>query len=188
MIKRKMTKKTKIKEIDIIVSAPEWNDDEAIIKKSILLTIHYCFESEYQLGFPKLGKISGKNGFSVCCNLTNDAEITEINRQWRQKAQPTNVLSFPNLEKDNMPILPPGAVIPLGDIIFAYETIDKEADAADILFMDHINRLVVHGMFHLFGYDHTEKEDYVDMIRREIEILGLLGIQKTADIGYISLD
>lgn len=183
-----MAPKNKINEIDIIISANEWQEDEEIFKNSIKIIADYCFENEYQLGFPHLGSIIAPNGLSLCCTLTDDTEIAQINKQWRHKAQPTNVLSFPGLEKDNMPVLPPKALMPLGDLIFAYETIEKEADKADILFMDHFNRLLIHGMFHLFGYDHIEKEDYHQMICRELEILGLLGIQKTADLGYISLD
>src|SRR5690242_7578151 len=81
--------------------------------------------------------------------LTDDAAIARLNGQWRRKDRPTNVLSFP--------AAPPHAIAAaplIGDIVLAYETIAREAAADAVTFDDHLAHLAVHGLLHLFGYDH----------------------------------
>jgi probable rRNA maturation factor len=103
--------------------------------------------------------------------LTDDAEIRELNRDYRGKDAPTNVLSFPAG-------LNPAADAPLflGDIILAGETISREAEEQDISPADHASHLVVHGMLHLLGFDHEEEAEAERMERAETEILAGLGI------------
>lgn len=107
--------------------------------------------------------------------LTDDTAIAALNQQWRNRAGPTNVLSFPGdaLADGGTP---DGAPVLLGDIVIAFETVIAEASAADIPVSDHLRHLVIHGVLHLLGYDHENDEDATIMERREVEILGTLGV------------
>jgi probable rRNA maturation factor len=99
--------------------------------------------------------------------LTDDASIRRLNRDWRGIDKPTNVLSFPTakLSAADTPAMP------LGDIVIAYETTEREAEAEEKVFMHHFAHLVVHGFLHLLGYDHDSDRAAEDMERVEAEIL-----------------
>ena len=105
-------------------------------------------------------------------SLSNDREIKLLNKDWRGKNKPTNILSFPAAHVK----LPRGEVQPLGDLILAYETCVKEAKAAGITLRDHAIHLTVHGLLHLVGYDHMNDTDAKKMETKEIRILTKLGI------------
>ncbi len=110
--------------------------------------------------------------FEVALVLTNDTEIKALNKRWRGKDKPTNVLSFPN---DSL--RPPQVrQSPLGDIVLAFETVSREADEAHRSLDAHAAHLVVHGILHLLGHDHEDRRDAEAMEAREIEILASLGI------------
>jgi len=98
--------------------------------------------------------------------LTGDTEMQALNRQWRGKDAPTNVLSFPSGEGDGH----------LGDVVLAFETVEREAKQQNIAIADHAAHLVVHGLLHLLGHDHEMEEDAVKMEALETDILGTLGI------------
>lgn len=110
--------------------------------------------------------------------LTSDEEIRSLNRDWRDKDRPTNVLSFPMLERDEICALPSsGAPVMLGDIVLAHETCAREAAEKDIPLRDHAAHLLVHGLLHLAGYDHeTSPEEAEKMEQLEIKVLALMGI------------
>ena len=110
----------------------------------------------------------GKSG-SVSLLLGDDASIADLNRQFRNKAGPTNVLSFPPA-----PGAEPGF---LGDIALAAETIVEQAQFQGKRFEHHAAHLVVHGFLHLIGYDHENPADAEVMEAREREILISLGIE-----------
>jgi probable rRNA maturation factor len=111
---------------------------------------------------------------SISILFTGDAQILEINQQWRGKARPTNVLSFPVAA--DTPV-PQGEPRPIGDIVMAYGTIVNEATAQKKPVANHISHLIVHGTLHLLGYDHETNADAETMEAREIEILARLGIE-----------
>jgi probable rRNA maturation factor len=103
--------------------------------------------------------------------FTDDAHVRRLNRTYRGKNRPTNVLSFP------APPAPGGALAPLlGDIVLAAETVAKEAAAAGIAVTDHLTHLIVHGFLHLIGYDHEEDAEALAMEALETRILKKLGI------------
>ena len=104
--------------------------------------------------------------------LANDAEVKLLNRQWRGKNKPTNVLSFPAADLR----VPRGEAKPLGDLVLSYDTCAKEAKAARISLRDHAIHLVVHGLLHLVGFDHEKDADADKMEDCEIRILAKLGI------------
>ena len=97
--------------------------------------------------------------------FADDADVHELNRDYRGKDKPTNVLSFPSADPDYR-----------GDIAIAYGVTKKEAKAAGKAFADHASHLVVHGVLHLAGYDHERPKDAKAMEPLEVKILKALGI------------
>ena len=110
--------------------------------------------------------------------FTSDAEIQALNAQWRGKDQPTNVLSFPMLEREELLALAPaGPPELLGDIALALETCTREAADKGISLEHHTAHLILHGLLHLTGYDHeTSPEDARAMEMLEIKALAQMGI------------
>jgi probable rRNA maturation factor len=101
--------------------------------------------------------------------LTDDKEMRVLNRTWRSKDQPTNVLSFPAGDA-------PAQHGVLGDVAIAYETTQCEAEEAGIALSDHVSHLVVHGVLHLLGFDHlndAEAEQMEDLERKALASLGV---------------
>ncbi len=122
------------------------------------------------LGLPGHGEVSVK--------LTDDRQISELNRGFRDKSGATNILSFPALdftapsEKNDFPQMP----FSLGDIVLAFDTLALEADAAEKDFADHLVHLLVHGLLHLLGYDHQNDADAARMEARESRLLAGVGV------------
>jgi probable rRNA maturation factor len=110
----------------------------------------------------------------VDITLADDDTQRALNRTWRGKDTPTNVLAFP-IADPAMPV-PPGAPLLLGDIVLAFETVRREAAEQDKPLADHLRHLVVHGVLHLLGYDHENAADAATMEAREIAILAELGV------------
>jgi probable rRNA maturation factor len=102
--------------------------------------------------------------------LTDDAGIRELNRVWRGKDAATDVLSFPLADAG------PGEDGLLGDIVLSSETIAREAEALAVPYEHHLAHLILHGVLHLFGYDHQIEEEAAQMERLETDILARLGI------------
>lgn len=103
--------------------------------------------------------------------FVTDEDIRILNRDYRSKDSPTNVLSFPN----DM-IVPDGSSRLLGDVILAYQTVAREADSQGKAIGHHISHLVVHGFLHLLGYDHETATQADQMESLEIEALERLRI------------
>ncbi len=97
--------------------------------------------------------------------LTDDSEMQSLNRAWRDKDQPTNVLSFPAPSQAGYP----------GDIVLSLGVITGEAKAQGKPFAAHAAHLLVHGFLHLLGYDHDGDEQAERMEARERAILAGLG-------------
>jgi probable rRNA maturation factor len=110
--------------------------------------------------------------------FTADDEIHTLNRQWRGKDRPTNVLSFPMLARDKLLALEHGGPpILLGDVVLAHETCAREAAEKGILLADHAAHLIVHGLLHLAGHDHeTSPADAAAMEALEIMALETMRI------------
>ncbi|HEX3862241.1 MAG TPA: rRNA maturation RNase YbeY [Stellaceae bacterium] len=106
--------------------------------------------------------------------LTDDAEQQALNRTYRGKDRPTNVLSFAT--GDPATVLPPGAPLLLGDLVLAFETVAREAAEQHKPLADHVSHLVVHGVLHLFGLDHQNDTEADIMEGYEVEILAGLGV------------
>ncbi len=109
--------------------------------------------------------------------FTVDEEVQVLNREWRSKDQPTNVLSFPMiLRADLLKLAPGGGPEMLGDIALAFETCTREAAGKGIALQDHAAHLIVHGLLHLAGHDHQADGDAQSMEALEIKALALMGM------------
>jgi len=120
----------------------------------------------------------------VSVRLTDDAEVQTLNREYRHKDKPTNVLSFPMVQPDLLEGLAnsdDGEVL-LGDIVLARETCTREAEEKSVTFADHATHLIVHGTLHLLGYDHQGDSEADAMEALERAILATLGIDDPYEI------
>ena len=99
--------------------------------------------------------------------LANDSFIRNLNKTYRDKDKPTNVLSFPQDMENGL----------LGDVVMALETLQQEAQEQDKSFHDHVMHMVVHGTLHLLGYDHETDPEAEEMEALEIKILEDMGIK-----------
>ena len=109
----------------------------------------------------------------------DDVRVAALNGQFRGKAHPTNVLSWPSEERaaeapGERPAAPAGPE--LGDIALAWETCAREAEALGRSLGDHVTHLLVHGALHLLGYDHELEADAELMEATEVAILADLGL------------
>jgi probable rRNA maturation factor len=116
--------------------------------------------------------------------LADDALVQTLNRDYRDKDKPTNVLSFALLDgsddsdddTDDVLAREEGMPILIGDVILAFETVQREALEQGKSFGDHLTHLVIHGVLHLLGYDHQSDPDADRMERLETSILARMGI------------
>ncbi len=114
----------------------------------------------------------------VAVRLTDDTELRRLNRDYRGRDTPTNILSFPmyaahelprRLDLDDRDLL-------LGDLALAAETIAREASERGIPIEQHVTHLLVHGTLHLLGHDHEDEASAEAMEAMETRILAGLGV------------
>ena len=146
--------------LDIMIEAGDWSrleDAEALAQKAAEAALAVTYEAD--------------EAFEASVMLTDDAQIRELNRTWRAKDKPTNVLSFPAPEQ-------PGQDGPrhLGDIALAYETLVRESEEESKELAHHFAHLIVHGVLHLLGYDHEVEAEADIMEGLEVKALATLGI------------
>ncbi|WP_186420596.1 rRNA maturation RNase YbeY [Bosea sp. CS1GBMeth4] len=110
-------------------------------------------------------------GAELSLLLTDDKRIRGVNRDWRGFDKATNVLSFPAAPPERIATSPV-----VGDIVLAFETIAREAQAEEKSFGDHLSHLVIHGLLHLLGEDHETEEQAERMEALETAALARLGI------------
>lgn len=104
--------------------------------------------------------VRGSADVEVSIRLSDDAEVQALNKAYRGKDKPTNVLSFPMVQTDLIEALgntDDGEIL-LGDIILAAETCVREAGEKGWAVTDYAQHLIVHGLLHLLGYDHEQGE------------------------------
>ena len=125
--------------------------------------------------FPQLSK--SERSIEISIRLAGNDAVRALNVEWRGKDKPTNVLSFPMLESDDLQSAKvAGPELLLGDIILAREVCEREAAEKGVSLERHAAHLIVHGTLHLLGYDHHEEDDAADMEAREVRALDRLGI------------
>lgn len=118
-------------------------------------------------------------GVEVSVKFTDDAEVRSLNRLYRGKDMPTNVLSFPMIEAELLASLASadGGEVLLGDIVLSRGVCAREAEEKGVTIRDHAAHLVVHGMLHLLGYDHEQGEAEADTMENvERVALAALGV------------
>jgi probable rRNA maturation factor len=137
--------------INIQVQSPLWNAQplaEQTIREAISAAA---------------GALSTEGG-EVSILLTDDSEIARLNRDWRGIDKPTNVLSFPASRVGQGDKL-------LGDIVIAYETLERESTDESRDFLHHLAHLAVHGFLHLIGFDHETDAQAEEMEGLESRIM-----------------
>lgn len=148
-------------DVEVVVEAAAWTQAlpaaEAVARRAATASL---------AGVPQA---SGARG--LCLVLADDALLRRLNREFRGKDRPTNVLAFAGEA-----VVPPGERPSLGDVVLAQETCAEEARAQGKSLADHLSHLVVHGVLHLCGYDHESGEEAARMEALEVGILGRLGI------------
>ena len=160
-------------EIAVAVEGGDWRrglpEAEAVCRRAAQATLRHLARD-------------ARAGLEISIVLTDDAAIHVLNRDYRGMDRPTNVLSFPSgnpiseEESNAIPFL-------AGDVVLAYETVFAEADRQRKAVAAHLAHLVVHGVLHLFGYDHEAEDEAQRMERTETEILKRLGLPDPYDDG-----
>lgn len=107
----------------------------------------------------------------LCIRLANDATVQQLNCDWRNKDNVTDVLSFP-MQED--PSFRPDE--PLGDIILAVPFVMQEAARLQLAVEAHALHLIVHGLLHLLGYDHIDDDEAQLMQQQEQQVMQMLGL------------
>src|SRR5512139_1042799 len=156
--------------LDIAIdSDAEWDssNDWAELARSA------AFAAIAESAFPQLG--SSPRSVELSVRLTSDAEVHALNSEWRGKDKPTNVLSFPMAEPEDLERLgDAGPELLLGDVILARGVCEAEAADKGIPLESHAVHLMVHGTLHLLGYDHMDDDSAADMEARETRALARL--------------
>jgi probable rRNA maturation factor len=115
---------------------------------------------------------------AVSVTLVDDPAIHELNREHRNVDRPTDVLSFSQLEGEEMASVPPGEPLPLGDLVISLERCKEQAEEYGHSFERELGFLVAHGMLHLLGYDHQTPEEEAVMMAKTEEVLAGLGLAR----------
>ncbi|MCX7558961.1 rRNA maturation RNase YbeY [Sulfitobacter sp. F26204] len=157
--------------MDITIEDPRWStlDFHHVAEVAVWATLAH-------LDVPDRAEIS-----ILACD---DPSITLLNRDFRGKPSPTNVLSWPSQERTASS--PGGKPLPaepgfdgeieLGDIAISYDTCAAEARATNKDLGQHVTHLIIHATLHLLGYDHETAQDAALMEGLEVNILGKLGL------------
>ncbi len=152
-------------EIDISIENENWNGAIADIEQYTRGVVTSALS----------GFLEKTEHADISIVLADDSFVQNLNKIYRHKDKPTNVLSFPQTEleeiKHGMPMCS------LGDIIIALETIERESQEQKKTIQHHFTHMLVHGCLHLLHFDHGTDEDAEIMETREIEILKTLGIK-----------
>lgn len=147
--------------LDCVSESPLWDrhpDMEAVAERALAQAVRDC-------------GVTLLEGAEVSLLLIDDARMRVMNKEWREKDRPTNVLSFQSVPPERLASAPF-----LGDIVLACETVEREAAEENKSFDDHAAHLVVHGFLHLLGHDHIDDRDAETMEALETRILAALGI------------
>lgn len=117
--------------------------------------------------------------------LTNPQNIREYNKNYRKIDKETDVLSFPMFEKDELEEVINDEETPirdvLGDIIISIDRVKEQSIEYGHSFERELAYMLVHGFYHLMGYDHIEEADKLEMRKKEEEMLNLLNITRNSN-------
>ena len=121
--------------------------------------------------FPKKYRFIGKK-INLSILLSDNKNIKKLNKRFRNKNKPTNVLSFPfekklNLKKNTY----------LGDIVISYEFMNKPKSLSNLDFKNKVTKIFIHGYLHLLGHDHIKLKDFKKMNQEEEKIYKFVKIK-----------
>lgn len=142
-------------------------EDEKI-KKLIEKVASKCFEIE---------NLENKNLY-LSVILTTPENIRVTNKTYRNIDKETDVLSFPMFEKDEIQALKGEYPEALGDIMISIARVKEQAEEYGHSFERELSYMVVHGFYHLMGYDHIEEDDKKEMRKKEENVLSILDIRR----------
>ena len=114
--------------------------------------------------FPKKYKFLNKK-VSFTLLLSNNKNIQKLNKIFRKKNKPTDILSFPTTKKVRI-----SKQTYLGDIIISYNFMNKPQLLKKKLFKEKVIKIFIHGFLHLLGFDHKKNRDYIKMLKEEGQI------------------
>ncbi len=139
-----------------------------------------ALNEEFELNIPEGAALE------ISLLYTDDTHIQELNKEFREKDKPTNVLSFPDTPLTDEALKQSVAwqePLLLGDIAIAKETLIREAEKQKKSFDDHFCHLLLHGILHLLGFDHIEDDEAEEMEALEIKLLAKMGIDNPYQSG-----
>jgi probable rRNA maturation factor len=168
-----MTPEIATPEVEVLVSVedPAW----AARSPDCRETARVAAVAAIRAALPAAVGLPGGRAMEASVVLADDAMVRALNRTYRGKDSPTNVLSFPAF--GDADVIPPGdEPLPLGDVIVALGVAEREAGAQGKTLAHHLSHLVVHGMLHLLEQDHETEADARRMEALEVEILAALGV------------
>lgn len=145
-------------EIDISITQSRW--------EKLPFNVESCIQEVCKRVLQKI--IQDPKPFVLSILLTDDQEIQELNKNYRGKEGPTNILSF---GVEHFPMKGEISLLPLGDLALSYERIEEEARAQGKTFQNHFIHLIIHGMLHLLGFDHGQEAEAKEMETIEVELL-----------------
>ena len=119
-----------------------------------------------------------KKALYVNIILTNPENIRKLNKEYRNIDKETDVLSFPMFEKNELKKFKSNCQEVLGDIVISIERVQEQAEEYGHSFERELSYMVVHGFYHLMGYDHMEEEDKKEMRAKEEIVLKALKIER----------
>jgi probable rRNA maturation factor len=161
-------------DISISLEAGDWEAAVADVEQRVEAAARAAFDAADR------PDILGVAPAEMSLVLADDALVRTLNRDYRDKDKPTNVLSFALLDgsddTDDVLARDEGMPILIGDVILAFETVQREAREQGKSVEDHLTHLVIHGVLHLLGYDHLSDPDADRMERLETSILARMGI------------
>ena len=155
----RLTQTKKMISVGVVSENNLWN--KKIKKKDIFFNTLVKF-------FPKKYRFIGKK-ISLCILLSDNKRIKKLNKSFRNKDKPTDVLSFPfekklNLKKNTY----------LGDIVISYEFMNKPKNLTNLDFKNKVIKIFIHGFLHLLGHDHVKLKDFKKMSKEEEKIFKLV--------------
>ena len=162
-------------ELNLCINENEWipalPNYEEISSKIVELAVNYAETRNPS----ELSKLQKTLSFNLC--LSNNEEVRALNKEFRGKDKPTNVLSFANIDDcDFERYAQQYPIVEMGDIIIALQTMQQEALEKKINLHNHFCHLLTHGILHLLGYDHIDDKEADYMENLEIEILRQINI------------
>ena len=141
--------------VDVVSESNLWN--KKVKKKNFFFNSIVSF-------FPKKYRFIKKK-VSLTILLSNNINIKKLNKKFRKKNKPTDILSFPNEKKFNIK-----KSYYLGDIVISYEFMNKPKSLNNLEFKNRVIKIFIHGFLHLLGHNHIKLKDFKKMIKEEEKI------------------